>query len=77
MGKFSTQSKRNNYVEFDCWLIHHTEKAFLVSTDEEETDKQWIPKDSCDFEEDAIPDKLPAVTTLLVKEHMLLKKGLI
>lgn len=77
MGRFSVNSKRNNFVEFDCWLIHQTERAFLVSTDEEEKDKQWIPKDACDFDEDALPDILPAVVTLQVKESMLLKKGLI
>lgn len=75
MGKFSPQSKRNVYTDFDCWLIHHTEKAFLVASDEDANDQQWIPKNACDFEEDLIPDNLPSVFTLSVKEDMLIKKG--
>ena len=75
MGTFRADSKRNNFVEFDCWLITQTERAFLVSSDESEDDKQWIPKDTCEFDEEDLPDSLPAVMQLRVKEEMLLKKG--
>lgn len=75
MGRFKEGSKRDVYVDCDFWLIRHTEKAFLVASDEDAEDQEWIPKAACEFEEDLIPDVLPVVFTLSVKEDMLIKKG--
>ena len=68
-------SKQNDFIECELWLIHETAEAFLLSSDEDEDDKEWFPKTQCQWDPEDLPADGKGIFTLSIKERYLLKKG--
>lgn len=67
-------NKQNDFVECEFYLINETDGAFLVSSDEEQDDKQWIPKAMCQYDPDDLPATGEGNFTMMVREPILIEK---
>lgn len=69
----------NKLCDVDCTLIHETDLAFLVTSDET-GQKAWVPKAVAEFErtDQAHPDRRPPVDgTLTLPESWAIDKSLV
>lgn len=65
---------KSNLEDVEVFVHAMTERAVLVSTDEDEDNAVWLPKSQIEVDEDAIAGK---TTTITAPEWLLQDRGLI
>jgi hypothetical protein len=64
-------------LELELWVHFETDKAFLVSEDNENDNGVWLPKSQIDWVEDAQQRRKGYRTTFYVPMWLCEKKGLV